>query len=161
MKFTIETLHKVLDYNPSTGIFIWKIKPSVLVDINDIAGRKAPDGRVLIGIMGERYRAHRLAWFYMFGEWPSDEIDHINGNTSDNRIENLRILNRRSNSENLHKAKSHNQSGYLGVIARNGRYFSQIVVLGKKKYLGSFDTKELAYAAYLDAKRKFHAGCTI
>lgn len=111
-----------------------------------------------------RFRAHHLAWLFMHGKWPELDIDHINGDRSDNRWANLREADRATNAENRREAKAGSKSGLLGVsFAKDtGRWAAQIQVAGKNKNLGRrFSSPEAAHAAYLQAKRQLHAGCTI
>jgi hypothetical protein len=100
----------------------------------------------------------------MYGKWPEGEIDHINGNKADNRICNLRDVDRSTNQQNAKKAQSNNKSaGLLGVSLHKSRnkFRAQITYDKKRHHIGYFDTAELAYAAYLSEKRRRHAGCTI
>ena len=108
----------------------------------------------MIGIDGVLYKAHSLVWFYFNGTWPTKVIDHINGDTLDNRIENLRDVSHQQNSWNLQKAKCNSKSGYLGVDWKPDRkkWRAQIRINGAKKLLGYFDAVEDASAAYQDAK---------
>lgn len=107
--------------------------------------------------------AHRLAWLYMTGEWPKSEmVDHENTVRNDNRWSNLRDSTRTVNMENQRQAHKGSQSGLLGVSPRpNGAWVAQIQVSRKKLWLGEFSTPEQASTAYIEAKRRLHAGCTI
>ena len=105
-------------------------------------------GYVVLNIGGVQYKAHRLAWYLMHGYWP-DQVDHINGDRADNRIVNLRACNSAENHQNR-KVK-----GYT-LHKASGKYQAMITVKGKAKYLGLFDTPELALAAYCEAKRSLH-----
>ena len=157
-KLTAEELRELMDYNPETGLFIRKVRR-----INFYAGSvNTKHGYIDIRVFGKTYRAHRLAWFYIYGEWP-EEIDHINGVRTDNRLCNLRSVSRQRNSENLRKPTSKNTSGFLGVTKhkQSNKWISQIRISGKVKKLGYFETPELAHQAYLVAKRQHHLGCTI
>ncbi len=159
---TSDELKQILDYNPETGIFIWKITIG-RAKIGFVAGSIDKGGYIRICKDGKEYYAHRLAWFYIYGKWPNYQIDHINGDKIDNRIENLRDVMEFVNHQNLRKARVDNKAGHLGVgkMDRYQKYFSKISIAGKSIYLGSFETPEEAHQAYLDAKRKFHEGCTI
>jgi hypothetical protein len=97
------------------------------------------------------------------GEWPAQQIDHINMNRTDNRIANLRSVSPRVNSENRRTAQSQNLVGLRGVSWRDHckKWRSRITVHGVEHRLGQFDTAEDAHAAYLEAKRRLHEGCTI
>lgn len=112
-------------------------------------------------IAGKEYVQHRLAWLYMHGRWPSGDIDHINGNRSDNRFSNLRDVATQTNSENRRCAQKNNKAGLLGVTKRRNGYEARIRVLGRLIYLGLYDTPERAHEVFLQAKRERHAGCTI
>lgn len=149
----------VLDYNPETGEFTWKNPSSYQMHSGDKAGTLNASGYVFICINGIRYKAHRLAWFYHYGEWPSDEmpqIDHINGNRADNRIANLRLATRLRNSRNL-KIRTSNTSGYPGVslIKSTGRWRAYIGD-GKGSYiqLGCYSSYEDAVAARKQAEKE-------
>ena len=111
----------------------------------------------MLHLDGEYYMEHRLAWIACHGPIPHGlTIDHINGNTGDNRISNLRLA---SDSENSYhrKRRSNNKTGYKGVHQReNGKYRAYITVEKQKVNLGTFETKEEAYAAYCEAARRFH-----
>ena len=107
------------------------------------------------------YYIHRIAWLYVYGCWPNNHIDHINGNPDDNSIENLRDVSRKVNLQNMRKATKSSKTGILGVSESAGRFRASIRIDGKAKYLGSFDDAKTAHAAYIDAKRKYHEGCTL
>jgi len=82
-------LKSILCYSQETGQFVWIDKPSKHIASGDQAGSKTKDGYWRIGIVGQQFKAHRLAWLYVTGEWPDNQIDHINGIKTDNRAENL------------------------------------------------------------------------
>lgn len=152
---TVDRLRQVLNYNPETGVFIWKIPTGKRTKVGSVAGSIRKDGYRPIKVDGHRYLAHRLAWLYQTGEWPTDVIDHINGDPSDNRIANLREASRFQNQQNQGVRKN-NTSGFKGVSLSRGRWCAEIRVHGKKKSLGSFDTPEEAHAAYCTAAEQFH-----
>jgi hypothetical protein len=114
-----------------------------------------------ISVGGETYLAHRLAWMYVSGEWPTQEIDHIDGNPSNNRITNLRDISTAGNAQNQRIARGNSISGILGIHKRHNKWRAVIMVDGKSTFIGSFQTKEIAQQAYIDAKRVMHFGCTI
>ncbi|HYD58974.1 MAG TPA: HNH endonuclease signature motif containing protein [Noviherbaspirillum sp.] len=129
-----------------------------------MAGSKNGHGYILIGLPEGRFRAHRLAWLYVCGEWPKNEVDHINGVRSDNRIANLRDVSRRTNNENRREAQCNNRSsGLLGVTwsGRHKKWAASIRVNRKNKHLGLWETKEEAHEAYVCAKRRLHEGCML
>lgn len=159
LDLTPERLHQVLHYEPTTGIFTWRIsRPGPR---RDKAGTKGSGNYIVISIDGIDYRAHHLVWLYIHGTWPANEIDHINGVRHDNRFENLRDVTRYVNTQNLHRARKDNKFNILGVCKYKKKFRADIYVNGASLYLGLFSTPEEAHAAYLDAKRKLHTGCTI
>jgi hypothetical protein len=161
---TQDRLKQLLDYSLETGVFKWKIANSNRIKIGNVAGSPSPKGYLLIGIDGCVYRAHRLAWMYVYGKFPENFIDHVNGIVTDNRIENLRDVDNRTNGENQRRATKQNKSsGVLGVSREQGhkRWRAHIGVNGKQVHLGYFDTIEEASDAYITAKRKIHQGCSI
>ena len=162
MLLTAEQLKNVLDYNPTTGLFVWKIRPSKAVKAGDAAGcTEKRIGYVTIGIAKRVYKAHRLAWLYVYGQWPIGLIDHVNGNKADNRIENLRDVFADGNAQNVRVPNKRNKSGFMGVIWFQNKWRASMSVNGKSKWLGDYSTPEEAHQVYLEAKRKHHAACTI
>ena len=159
-------LKEHFSYDPETGLFT-VIKLTLRnrrSKVGNNAGFLKADGYLSISIFSVLYKAHRLAWLYMYGSLPNDHIDHINGDRTDNRANNLRCVSQAGNNQNLHKAKKSNKtSGLLGVSFERFtmKYRAQIVAQGKTKSLGRFDTKEAAHEAYLKAKRELHLTCTI
>ena len=157
-------LKTMLRYNQRTGVFVW-LQPSKYRP--EYKGRQAGSvhkhGYVHISIRSKSYKAHRLAWLYVHGEWPSGDIDHKNGDRADNRIANLRVASRQVNAENRRAARSGHATGFIGVVwrPRNQKYEARIAVNKKYKYLGLFNTPEEAHAAYVVAKRQHHAGNTL
>lgn len=150
-------VRRLLDYNPSTGVFTRLVRTSRRINVGDITGCPNEKGYLLISLQNRLYRAHRLAWLYVHGEWPPAEIDHIDGNRSNNAISNLRPSTHAQNMQNLAK-KSSNSSGATGVHwARNrSKWKAEIGANGSVVRLGSFSSKEEARNAYLAAKAKLH-----
>jgi hypothetical protein len=151
-----EDVRRHLDYDARTGAFTWRVSPSLGVKAGDPAGF-SHDGYVSIGIKGKYYRAHRLAWLWMTGEWPAGEIDHENLRKNDNRWANLRLATHSQNQTNKRAGKN-NTSGFKGVsfCAKSKAWRAQISVDHKKIYLGTHATKEEAHAAYLAGAEKHH-----
>lgn len=147
---TAERLRSVLSYDTESGTF------SLPTFKNSI-------GYMRICVDGRRYLAHRVAWMYVHGVWPSSLIDHINGDRADNRLCNLRDVSQSVNQQNVTRPRKHGTSGFLGVTLckSTGRWAARIRINGKKVSLGRFDTPERAYAAYVTAKRKHHEGNTL
>jgi hypothetical protein len=157
-ELTAAKLRSVLDYEPDTGIFRWKVKRigRGKSNVGDIAGTSAPKGNRKVGLFRQRYEESRLAFLWMTGKWPPNLVDHINSDRSDNRWSNLRPANHSQNGAN---AKGRSLTGFKGVTIdrRRGRFKSQIKVNYQMINLGSFDTAEQAHAAYLVAA-KSHFG---
>lgn len=159
---THERLREVLDYNPKTGVFVWRIRTSSRAGAGDVAGFGDGKGYTAIRVDGIQVFAHRLAWFWIHGVWPTGVIDHRDGVTTNNAIQNLRDVNHASNMQNLKSAKCDNStSGLLGVVPSRGRWVAQIRAGGKKHHLGVYDTPEEAHQSYIAAKRIFHPGNTL
>jgi hypothetical protein len=159
---TADVLRAALDYDPLSGIFRWKADPSCHIKQGMIAGCLHHRGYWQIRFLRQSLLAHRLAWLHFYGEHPSKQIDHINGCKSDNRIANLRDVSPSVNLQNYRGATSRNKStGLLGVYFEEGRFRARIAIDGKNVSLGRFPTAELAYAAYVQAKRKMHEGNTL
>lgn len=152
-------LRSILMYDRLSGIFRWRSSLGG-VTFGAIAGRVKSDGYIEIHVRGKSYGAHRLAWLYVYGEFPKNEIDHINGNRADNRIRNLRNATKAENQHNRSLVSRISASGLTGVFPnKNGKWSAGIRVDGKRTTIGSFATKEEASAAYLRAKRKLHPKC--
>ena len=156
---TAQRLRELLHYNPDTGAFTWIVARGG-VGAGKPACSSATKKHKQIQICKTPYCAHRLAWLYVYGEWP-EHVDHINGNPTDNRIQNLRSVTHAINMQNQRKPQVDNALGFLGVSRHGPSFRASIRIAGKKTELGVFKTPELAHAAYLTAKRLHHPGCTI
>lgn len=141
-------LKEALEYSPTTGLFIRKIRTSNRIKIGDIAGGLDAKGYVIIRLKNKSHKAHRLAWLYVYGEMPSKEIDHINGIKNDNRISNLRDVSKNINQQNT------NAKGYH---KDRNKWAAQIRVNKETHYLGSFESEAAASIAYKNAKELYHA----
>lgn len=159
---TAAVLRERLHYDPETGHFS-HAKRTPGHPIGKKAGCPDSQGYIVICVLGKTYKAHRLAFMYMNGTPldPTLHVDHINGVPGDNRWTNLRAVQMAVNMQN--KRNSHKgRSGLLGSHwLKDGKWQAAIGVDGKTRYIGRYDTAEAAHAAYLDAKRRLHAGCTI
>jgi hypothetical protein len=158
---TIERLKHLLHYDPDTGVFTHRVARKRVVVGEEAGHVDASHGYRTICIDYKKYYAHRLAIFYMTGEWPTKLVDHWDTNRLNNRYKNLRDASRLVNQQNLRKANTDNSSGLLGAHKKRGKWSSQIRVSGKVIRLGSFDTAEQAHEAYVSAKRELHVGCTL
>ena len=159
-KLTAERLREVISYDPNTGEFIWIATLSNAAKAGTRPSYHSK-GYLCIKIDGKLYKAHRLAWLFMTGDFPPRLIDHINGIRDDNRFSNLREATKSENQQNLKRAQANNKSGFLGVYASYGKWRAAITLDGKLTHIGSFKTPEIAHAAYLEAKRIMHPACTI
>lgn len=144
-------------YEPETGEFIRLKRTNNRVKVGDVCGFVDVDGYRRIRV-GKLVLAHRLAWAIMTGEWPSDEIDHVNGMRDDNRWVNLRQAARYQNAWNM-KAGKPNSTGFRGVVRSShspGRFEAAITAHRQRYHLGTYDSPEAAHAAYCDAAHKLH-----
>lgn len=106
--------------------------------------------RLRVGRTCYSFGAHRLMWFFHYGEWPKHTIDHINRDKTDNRIENLRDVTLRENCQNRQGARA---DGCVSWRADRGRWMARITVGGKRRWVGTFQTKHEAIAALAPARR--------
>lgn len=148
MEITQAYLKQVYSYNPETGLFIWK-KARRSCDVGKIAGTKTGNGYIYLSIDSVRYLAHRMAWLYMTGSLPEDQIDHRNRDRSDNMFNNLRSCSKSQNLGNSPKPKN-NTSGYKGVSWDRAVEKWRVSVCFQKKhhYIGRYTDKKIAAKAY-------------
>lgn len=159
---TQKRLKELLKYDRATGVFTRRIDSGKRWKSGEVAGwTHKHNGYVYIRVDGREYFAHRAAWLYVTGEWPSKDIDHIDGEKTNNRFANLREVSESVNAENQKRAHKDTRSGVLGVYPVGDRWKAMIVIDKAPVYLGTFDTIQEASAAYLSAKRLHHRGCTI
>lgn len=156
-ELTAERLREILTYDPNTGEFRWRISINSQAPEGAITGYVSRAGYSLIRISGRKYRAHRLAWLYVHGRWPKDQIDHINRIRNDNRITNLREATHWENQQNRGIA-SRNSSRYAGVCWHTGKskWHARIKINGRYKHIGYFEFIEDGVAARAAAKAKVH-----
>ena len=98
-------------------------------------------------------------WAWHTGAWPVAEIDHVDGNKRHNRFENLRAADRALNTQNMHAARRDSATGLAGVWCHGKRFRASIQARHTRHHLGTFDTPDAAYQAYLNAKATLHPGC--
>ena len=162
-QLTADRLRSLLEYDCILGIFTWRLNVGRhgRIKIGTTAATNTSDGYIKIKVDGRSYLAHRLAWLHITGAWPIDNIDHIDGNKKNNAISNLRDVSKSINAQNQRGPMSNNTHGFMGVSPNKNRWSARIKLDGKHYHLGNFSTPEDAHTAYLDAKRKLHAGCRI
>ena len=154
MEVTQSQLHELFDYKD--GNLIWKVAKARIIKVGDIAGSINEYGYIIIGIDGNVYRAHRLIYLYHNGYLPSF-IDHIDGNKTNNRIENLRSATTSQNAMNQ-KISTRNTSGTKGVTwhKRDKKWSVQLRINKICHSFGYYDDKELAELVAMEATNKFH-----
>lgn len=180
---TAERARELLNYDPDTGVLTWKSARNWRVRDNlgrhaqpdakrsgmpgQIAGAKNKDGYIQLTVQGKQYRAHRLAWLIVHGQWPDGQLDHKNRIRDDNRIDNLREATNQQNQWNRECPKN-NRSGLKGVsmVKLKPRtkwkrtpvkpWEARIRIDGKTKVLGRYVTKEEAALAYIEASQRVH-----
>ena len=146
----IEELKEYFKYDPDTGKLFWNKRPSNRVIVGSEVGNYNDQGYKVCRFKGKALRVHRVVWAITKGEHPSEFIDHINGDRGDNRIDNLRVVSNAENLQNMKEAKGYTHHKKLN------KWMAQIAVNKEHKYLGIFNTKQEAHAAYLKAKKELH-----
>lgn len=148
---TQERLKALLDYEPATGVFRWRVWRPNGVKPGDEAGTVGKSrGYRNIKVDKRTYLASRLAWLYMTGEWPDARVDHKDLDKINNRWGNLRAATMRQNQHNKTLTKA-NTTGFKGVTRHRQKWQAHIRVDGCLQYLGTFDNPERAHAAYVAA----------
>jgi hypothetical protein len=153
---TAERLRELLHYDPETGVFTYRM-PRKRIRVGGVAGYARSDGYRRITLDRQFDYAHRLAWLYMTGEWPLADVDHKNGDPSDNRWTNLRQATTTQNLANSRKP-ANNTSGYKGACwdAEKRKWLASIKVNGRTKFLGRFNCPAEAHRVYVEAAKKLH-----
>lgn len=151
-----QRLADVFGYN-SDGSLFWKIKAgNGRIAVGTSAGYPTTCGGRKVMYQKKAYWVHHVVWLIHRGSLPNQFVDHINGNRSDNRIENLRLCSQFENMQNRSR-NGIGESRLLGAHKRRGGKWSAAITLrGQKQWLGIFDTAEAAHAAYLSAKKFVH-----
>ena len=152
----IQRLKELLIYDPETGVFKHNLARQG-VTVGAKAGYVNSDGYVYIVLDKKKYVAHRLIWLYLYGHWPTNQLDHINRIRHDNRLINLREVTIKENRQNLNLT-SKNKSGVRGVSfdKPTNLWRANIQVNGKTINLGRYDTIEKAAKAYAMGAKKYH-----
>lgn len=163
MSLTHERLRSLLKFDVETGEFSWLTLTSARSNRQPFKGCASNNGYLKIRVDKKLYYAHRLAWFYVYGEWPK-LLDHINRDRTDNRMSNLRLATRAENAMNVGLLKN-NTSGVKGVSWCNTYkvWKAFIGVNGEIVILGSYRDKSLAIESRKRAERVFYrefaSGC--
>ena len=153
-----EDLERLFSYRENTGELIWRINRTGGTKAGDVAGYISRMGYRVVKVKSRLYMAHRLIWQIKHGDVPDKaQIDHVNGDKDDNRLENLRLCSGSDNCQNR-PANKRNKSGYKGVYWWKSRqaWRADIVANGRHRYLGTFATVELAHMAYCKAAAELH-----
>lgn len=154
-QLSYEILNRHFLYEPMTGILRWKTRPTNRVKIGDPVGCVGPDGYLRTSINRNFLQVSRIIWCLQTGEWPKDEIDHINGVPSDNRWNNLRECSRAQNLRNR-AVDRRSRLCVRGIKKHRGKYQARIGIDGREIYLGLFSTLEEAILARQQAEIRFH-----
>lgn len=146
-------LKELFLYDEFTGLFIRK-------KTNKVTGTLHKEGYIQISVDCKLYLAHRLAWLYMYGNFPKLKIDHKDCNKANNRISNLRDVSNQFNCQNKIRSNKNNKYGLLGahLDKKTGKFCARISVNGKTIHIGMYKTKEEAHQSYIEAKRIYHPG---
>lgn len=165
---TASFARECFSYDPELGILTWLHRPiehfnnesrhKVFIKrfAGKLAGWVSSDGYSNVRINGKAYRYHRIVWLVHFGKWPDNYIDHINGDISDNRISNLRDVDKYENAHNMRRP-SNNSTGMIGVslAQKGGGYRAQIMAKGQRIYLGRHASLEEAAEARKAAESRY------
>lgn len=155
-----ERLNELFEIHPDKGLLLWKKNPGKMLKIGKLAGDlNHRFGYVVISIDRKKYKRHRLIWFYVHRVWPSEDLDHINGIRSDDRIDNLRKVHRAQNLWNAART-FRNTSGHKGVSWQPDRnkWKAYINANGVNHSLGDHERIEDAIAARKSAEQRLHKG---
>lgn len=153
---TAERLRALLSYCPETGEFRWLVTNSKRRMAGSAAGDRKPSGYIIIGIDGHRYRAHRLAWLFMTGQWPAHQVDHRDNDRANNKWLNLRAADNAQNQANS-KRQRNNTSGFKGVYwnTQRQKWAAKINPGRRQVHLGFFDDPKIAHEAYVRGAKRF------
>lgn len=144
-KISAERLRELVIYCPDAGLFCCRNPDG---SMGEVLGNKSFDGYVVLRLDGISCLAHRMAWLYVHGCIPSGVVDHVNGNRSDNRIENLRVVSAWRNQHN--NCMRRRDGGLVGTYwHHDAKWEARTAVQGKRVFLGFFPTERDAYEAYM------------
>jgi hypothetical protein len=147
-------VRRLFDYMPETGKLIRKVRTSNRIKVGDEAGQRNTTGHLQCRVNGRLYLVHRIIWLFVYGSFPVGEIDHIDGDKTNNKICNLRDVSHTENMQNLQKSHRGSKTGLLGAHPHKatGKFAAAIRVNGKQIHLGLFATAYSAHEAYMNAK---------
>jgi hypothetical protein len=156
-KFTLPELYAKVWYDSQTGLFHTRVK-TTRSNAGDVITKLRPDGYCRVSVFGERLLAHHLAWFYVNGVWPETDIDHVDGNPSNNVFLNLRMIERNENLQNIRKVRKNSITGVNNVSWNSARkkFVVQLSHMGENKFGGHFDTIDDAIGALKQLKSEWH-----
>ena len=159
IEITQDCLKEQLHYEPTTGLFTWKVSNNNRIKVGDVAGSVRKDGYIHIRINRRYYLSHRLAFLWVTGVFPPEQVDHINHQKDDNRWVNLRVASHQENGRNR-SMSIRNKSGFTGVSWHKhaNKWVSRIIINGKDEHLGLFKDLDEAINARKRAnvKHSFH-----
>lgn len=159
MMITKKEVMKLLDYDESTGVFTWKVSNRKRVKVGTEAGTvmvtNAGKSYRRIKINGKIYYAHRLSWLILYGEFPEDQIDHIDGNGLNNRADNLRSVSHADNGKNQRKCRT-NTSGVMGVTWHRAKWMVRMVINGRRTFIGYFKSFDEAMKVRKAAEKTYN-----
>lgn len=155
--FSQKDLREKLKYDSETGLF-YTLRKTARSAKGDVVSSVRKDGYRRVNVFGGKFLAHRLAWFYMFGVWPDSDIDHIDGDPSNNAFANLRVVTRSENIQNQRKVRRNSKTGINGICwdAARCAYRVQLKILGKVKCGGYFADIDDAVIALKALKAQWH-----
>ena len=148
------SLFDAFSYCPNSGLIRWKIDHTRGIKVGDVAGNKNGKGYLRFQFQGKFYQAHRVAWLLYYGQYPSQWIDHINGDPTDNRICNLRQATPSQNALNRRASVGSSSSGAVGVCWHRRLKKWQVMVCGQ--YLGIFASRQAAIKTVIAYRRKHY-----
>lgn len=141
---TQDRLKQLVFYNEINGQLIWLGNKARAI-AGDEVGCKDAKGYIVTSIDGVNYKVHRLIWLYIYGIWPEGVLDHIDGNTSNNILCNLRDVSQMVNGTNRNKLNKNNTSGFAGVYKDKTKWAAELIYMGEKFRLGNYVTPEEAH----------------
>lgn len=146
-------VRELFRYNRRTGLLTWRVARGRVPAGRVVSTKK--DGYIIVGIDGVLYRAHRVIWLHVTGEWPENGIDHRNRKRGDNRWRNLREATQGQNMQNFSRPEL-SKCGFRGVSLNGKGFKARVKVNYRHVNLGTFPTAEEAHAAYLAGKARLH-----